>query len=107
MIIVVVYSALTVTAVSAHALLLRSNPQANAVLEKPPVQAELFFSESLEPQLSSIKVIDTNNLVVDVGDVRADPSDPTRMSVSLRSLSDGGYTVTWKAVSAIDGHPTA
>jgi len=106
MIIVVIYSALTVTAVSAHALLLRSNPQANAVLEKPPVQVELFFSESLEPQLSSIKVVDTNNLVVDVGDVRVDPSDPTRMTVSLRSISDGVYTVTWKAVSAIDGHQT-
>ena len=104
--IVIFYSAWAVTSVSAHALLLRSNPQANAVLEKPPVQVELFFSESLEPQLSSISVIDTNNVIVDVGDVRVDPSDTTRMTVSLRSLSDGVYTVTWKAVSATDGHQT-
>jgi copper transport protein len=104
--IVIFYSACAVTSVSAHALLLRSNPQANAVLEKPPVQVELFFSESLEPQLSSISVIDTNNVIVDVGDVRVDPSDTTRMTVSLRSLSDGVYTVTWKAVSATDGHQT-
>ena len=33
---------------------------------------------------------------------------PTRrgMTVSLHSLLDGVYTVTWKAVSAIDGHQT-
>jgi copper transport protein len=28
------------------------------------------------------------------------------MTVSLRSLNDGVYTVTWKAVSAVDGHQT-
>lgn len=107
MIIVVIYSALTVTAVSAHALLLRSNPQANTVLKQAPVQVELFFSESVEAKLSTIKVYNTSGNEVDVGDVRVDPADPTRMTVSLHSLSDGVYTVTWKAVSATDGHQTS
>ena len=106
MFIVVLYSAWAVTTVYAHALLLRSTPQANAVLEKSPVQVELFFSEPLEPNLSSIKVYDSNNVQVDVGDLRVDPSDSTRMTVSMRSLVDGIYTVTWKAVSSIDGHQT-
>ena len=70
------------------------------------MQVEIFFSEPLEPELSSISVVDANNLIVDVGDVRVDPSDPTRMTVSLRSLNDGVYTVTWKALSSIDGHQT-
>src|SRR5260221_9628198 len=104
MIVVVIYSALTVTAVSAHALLLRSNPQANAVLKQAPVQVELFFSESVEAKLSTIKVYNTSGNEVDVGDVRVDPADSTRMTVSLHTLSDGVYTVTWKAVSATDGH---
>jgi len=99
-------SAWTVTSVSAHALLLRSNPAANAVLDQPPVQVEMFFSEALEPNLSSIGVIDSNNLAVDAGDVRLDSNDPTRITVSLHRLTDGVYTVTWKAVSAIDGHQT-
>ncbi len=103
---VLAYCAWTGFPVHAHALLLRSNPQANAVLDTPPVQVELYFSEPLESKLSSIKVIDSNNLIVDVGDVRVDPSNTTRMTVSLRSLNDGVYTVTWKAVSAIDGHQT-
>ena len=105
-VIVLLYSAWAVMPVLAHALLVRSTPTANAVLAQPPVQVELFFSESVEEKLSSIKVYDTNGGEVDVGDVRVDLSDPTRMTVSLRSLSDGVYTVTWKAVSAIDGHQT-
>jgi copper transport protein len=101
---VLLYSGLAVSSVSAHAVLLRSNPQANAVLDKPPVQVELFFSESLEPTLSTINVIDSNNLSVDAGDVRVDPSDSKRMTVTMHLLQNGVYTVSWKALSAIDGH---
>ena len=105
-VIVIIYSAWAVSSVSAHALLLRSNPEANAILAQPPVQVELFFSESLQAGTSTIKVYDSNGLIVDVGDVRVDPADSTRMTVSLRALVNGVYTVTWKAVSSIDGHQT-
>jgi copper transport protein len=103
---VLLYSASVVSQVLAHAVLLRSNPQANDVLTQPPAQVELFFSEPLESELSSITVIDSNALVVDAGDIRVDPGDPTRMTVSLHVLADGVYTVSWKALSSIDGHQT-
>ncbi len=106
MIVMLVYSAWAATPVLAHALLIRSNPAANAVLAQAPAQVEIFFSESVEEKLSTIKVYDTNGIEVDVGDVRVDPADPTRVTVSLHSLSDGVYTVTWKAISATDGHQT-
>ncbi len=102
----ILYSALAVPSASAHALLVRSTPAANAVLAQAPVQVEIFFSEPLEEQLSSIRVFDSNNLSVDAGDVRVDPSDPTRLTVTLHSLPEGVYTVTWKVVSSIDGHQT-
>lgn len=105
-VIVLSYSAWTVFPVLAHALLLRSNPAANAVLSQSPVQVELFFSEAADGTLSDIKVYNSNGGRADVGDVRVDPADPTRMTVSLHSLNDGVYTVTWKAVSVIDGHQT-
>lgn len=104
--IVLLYSAWATPSASAHGVLIRSNPAANAVLEQPPVQVELFFTETLEPRLSSIQVFDSNNAAVDAGDVRVDPSDPTRMTVTLHRLSDGVYTVTWKALSTVDGHQT-
>jgi len=103
---VILYSAWAVSSASAHALLIRSTPAANAVLAQPPVQVEIFFSEPLEGQLSSILVFDSNNLRVDAGDVRVDPADPTRLTVTLHAITDGVYTVTWKAVSSIDGHQT-
>jgi len=67
---------------------------------------EIFFSEPLEEGLSSIRVVNADNLSVDAGDVRVDPSDPTRLTVTLHSISDGVYTVSWKVVSSIDGHQT-
>ena len=99
-----IFSVWAVNFVSAHALLVRSVPAANTVLEQPPVQVELYFSEALEPTLSSIIVVDSNIRIVDAGDVRVDSSDPTHMTVTLHALPDGVYTVSWKALSAIDGH---
>jgi copper transport protein len=103
---VLMVSGLIVVPVSAHALFLRSQPAANAVLTRSPALVELFFSEALEPGLSSITVLDSDAKVVDQQDVRVDPNNPTHMSVSLRSLVDGVYTVSWKAISATDGHLT-
>jgi len=105
-VIVLGYASWAVIPALAHALLLRSNPAANAVLDQPPIQVELYFSETLEPKLSSVTVIDSNGVKVDVGDSRVDPSDPTRMTVSLSTLGNGVYTVSWKALSTIDGHQT-
>jgi copper transport protein len=106
LILVLIYSGWVVPSASAHAVLLRSNPEANSVLPQAPVQVELFFTETLEPNLSSIQVFDSGNRIVDAGDVRVDPSDPTRMTVTLHALPKGVYIVSWKALSAVDGHQT-
>jgi copper transport protein len=92
--------------VSAHALLLNSNPAPNAVLATSPAQVELFFSEPVAQGLSSLIVFDQNGLQADQKDMRVDPANPERMTVSLPALETGVYTVSWKAVSATDGHQT-
>jgi copper transport protein len=102
--VVLLYCAWAVSPAFAHAVFVRSNPAPNAVLAKSPPQVEIYFSEALQPGLSSISVYDSTGLVVDVGDVRVDSADPTRMTVSLHTLPDGVYTVSWKAISGIDGH---
>lgn len=91
---------------SAHAELARSVPEANAILDRSPVQVELLFSEPLELSFSGATVLDTTGAPVDVGDASVDLLDPTRMAVSLRSLPDGIYTVSWRALSSVDGHIT-
>ena len=66
--------------VSAHALLLSSNPAPNAILATSPAQVELFFSEPVAQGLSSLNVFDSNGLQADQKDMRVDPSNPERMT---------------------------
>ena len=96
----------TAVPASAHALLLSSNPAPNAILSTSPAQVELFFSEPVAQGLSSLIVFDSNGLQADQKDMRVDPANPERMTVSLPALELGVYTVSWKAVSATDGHQT-
>ena len=107
MIAAVLGSALWVTSASAHAELLQSTPEANAILDKSPVLVELLLSEPLEPGLSTVKVFDSDGMQVDLGDAAVDADNPERMTVSLPPLDDGIYSVSWLALSKIDGHGTA
>lgn len=91
----------------AHAEFLRSNPEANAVLDTAPAFIEIEFTERLEQTYSQIKVYDAAGIAVDGGDSRVDPTNPIRLTVSLRSLPQGVYTVVWRVLSAIDGHVTS
>jgi copper transport protein len=87
--------------------LVHTTPEANAILERAPVQVELFFSETVEPAFSSVQVLDTNGSPVDNNDSQVDAADPTHMTISLRSLPDGVYTVSWRTLSTVDGHITS
>jgi len=104
---VILYSAWAVVPVSAHAELVRSNPEANAVLDQSPAQVELLFSEPLEAEISTIKVYASSGSTVDAGDAIIDPSDAERMTASLPPLPNGIYIVSWVVISQIDGHQTA
>ncbi|HEY3344410.1 MAG TPA: copper resistance protein CopC [Anaerolineaceae bacterium] len=90
----------------AHSELTHSTPEANAHLNRAPAQVELVFSEAVDPNFSRIEVLNSQGGKADNGDSRVDPANPTRLTVSLRSLPDGVYTVAWKALSAVDGHLT-
>lgn len=93
-----------VSPAQAHANLLQSIPEANAQLERSPVQIELFFSEPIEDAFSTIEVLDGSGERVDNNDAQVDSADPTHMTVSLRSLPDGIYLVSWRNLSSVDSH---
>jgi copper transport protein len=92
--------------VFAHAELVSSTPEANARLGRAPAQIALLFSEEIDPNFSRISVLNTQGVQVDNSDSKVDPAERTRLTVSLRSLPDGVYTVVWRVVSADDGHLT-
>ncbi len=89
---------------SAHALLVRADPQINAALPGSPQIMNLFFSEPLQEDFSNIRVLDSSGQRVDFGEVAFNPDDNTNMTTSVRRLDPGVYTVVWNTLSQIDGH---
>lgn len=87
---------------SAHAFLEKATPSAGANLRVAPAKIELSFSEALEPAFSGVTVTDAAG-----GDMSAAPAvaNATQMSVTLRALKPGRYSVRWHAVS-VDTHRT-
>ena len=91
---------------SAHSALLRSEPADGDRLEQAPGEVVLVFSEAPDPGLSRVAVFDASGQEVDHEPPAADSEDRTTLRVSLPPLDDGVYTVSWQALSSVDGHVT-
>jgi copper transport protein len=89
-----------------HAHLVTSSPGSGAVLPDAPGELRLVFSEPLEGGFSSLDLRDAAGaeLLSRTGDV--DPADRFALVAPLPQLADGVYTVTWRSLSAADGHTT-
>lgn len=90
--------------IPAHALLVRSDPAARAILQTPPSSVKLWFSESINPFTSKAVVVDTANREVDNRDAHVSASDSKEMVLTLPPLAAGTYVVVWRNQSAEDGH---
>jgi copper transport protein len=98
--------AAAVNIAAAHAQLAESNPPDGALLDEPPEQVWLRFTQELETDGSSLTVFAQHGpqVYVEDGGVDLHDLDHQRMVVSLpASLANGTYTVRWTAVSAEDG----
>lgn len=82
----------------AHTKLIRSQPQAKEVLSQPPKHIELWFTEELEPGLTTIEVRDEQGNRIDKGIVGLSEENK-KAAIELGELRGGVYTVTWKTVS--------
>ncbi len=89
----------------AHALLERSTPAPNETLETTPASLTLTFTEPPDPALSSVRLLGASGADVGIGPMHVAGRTIT-VPVTSR-LTDGTYTVTWRAVSRTDGHVTA
>lgn len=91
---------------SAHAILVRSKPAANAALHSSPSQVFLWFDDKLVPANSHVTVQNAAGHEVDKRDSHVSASNLREMIVSVPQLSAGTYTVIWIAQSSDDGHVT-
>ena len=89
----------------AHALLRKAVPASGATLQAAPRAVTLSFSEGVEAAFSTILVRDAAGVRVDLGAITAASDDAKTISVPLKPLAPGVYTVEWHATS-VDAHKT-
>ncbi len=87
----------------AHAMLVSSSPEDDAVLQRSPSRVVLRFSESVETPFGALRVLDSRGQRVDSGDVERPSGDTVAVAID-HTLADGTYTVAWSVISA-DTHP--
>ena len=93
-------------AAAAHGSLLSSEPAGGSSLDRAPAAVTLRFSERPDPNLSTVRVLDSGGRVVAGGPARPVAGRPLELRVPTARLAAGGYTVSWRIVSAVDGHRT-
>ena len=93
--------------VGAHSGLRVSSPPDGATLGASPTHVQLTFFEKPETSLSTIHIVDTLGVGYDAGRPEPVDGDPLSISVRVRPLGRGTYTVHWRVVSAVDGHPSS
>jgi copper transport protein len=93
-------------AAAAHGALLSSEPAGGSSLERAPAAVTLRFSERPDPALSTVLVLDSGGRMVTGGPARPVAGRPEELRLPVAGLPSGGYTVSWRIVSAVDGHRT-
>lgn len=86
----------------AHAVLIASDPAADALVDSPPSEIVLRFNEGVESTADAVRLLDPSG--AEVAGVTSRAEDVTVRAELPKLDEDGSYTVDWSAVSA-DGHP--
>ncbi len=88
----------------AHAVLLKTVPEASVTLSGPPKQLALTYSEAVEPRFAIVSVTDAAGKQQAAGPPRRSPTNPDTLLVPLKRTHEGWFLVYWRAIS-VDGHP--
>ena len=92
---------------SAHAAIESTDPANGELLEEPPSQIVLTFTEPPDLDLTIVSVVDSTSAEMPTGPPEPAPGSNREIRVRLDPVPDGVYTVTWRTVSATDGHVTS
>ncbi|MFE1629797.1 copper resistance CopC/CopD family protein [Brevibacillus reuszeri] len=92
------------SAVQAHAGLMSSTPKDGEVLQTNPGQLSMRFTETLEPDLVSMKLYNWDGKEISLERPTLQPGDASQVNVPLPELAEGTYTAIVSVVSE-DGHP--
>src|SRR6266699_4091152 len=88
-----------------HAILLRSEPPKDSILNVAPHHLRMWFSEDLNPSFSSAVVVNAQKHRVDNADAHVSAADSREMDLTLKpNLPPAVYIVVWRSDSNEDGH---
>lgn len=90
--------------VAAHAQLVASSPGSGTVVADSPTELRLVFSEPLEDQFTSLDLVASDGTVLLTRAGEIDPQDRHALVVRDVELADDVYQITWRTLSAADGH---
>jgi copper transport protein len=92
---------------AAHAQYRASNPANGERLEEAPEAVTITWTEPPEPSFTKISVLDSSGQAYETGAPEVLPDDRYTARVPVDDMPDGAYTVTWRTVSAADGHSSS
>jgi copper transport protein len=91
----------------AHAMLESTTPERGVSLHAAPREVVLRFNEPVEMEFGALRVYDAAGSEVQEGNAFHPGRDDRAVAVRLRAgLPDGGYTTTYRVISA-DSHPVS
>ena len=103
LVVLLVLSISTIPFVSAHPFTDETIPNLSSNAPTGVSEVIVFFSEPVELEFSTIKVLDNNGDQIDNKDTNY-YEDEKSLIVTTNPLEDGVYTVTTKVLSKVDGH---
>lgn len=86
-----------------HAIMVRSQPEANATLSVSPKQIDVWFNDKVGGEYKAVAVIDSKGNRVDHKDVQQEMLDGSHLFCTVPNLPPDTYTVRYRVVS-IDTH---
>jgi len=88
----------------AHAALLQTTPVASRIVNTPPRQVLLRYSEPVEPRFAVVSVTNAAGEKQTAGAPSRSPANADTLVIPLKKLAEGWYLVYWRVIS-VDGHP--
>lgn len=87
----------------AHAIMVRSAPEKDAILTESPKQIDVWFNDKVGSEYKALAVIDSKGKRVDNKDVQQETFDQSHLFATVPTLPPDTYTVRYRVVS-IDTH---
>lgn len=88
---------------SAHAILVKSQPDADSTIAESPKQVDVWFNDKVGSEYKALAVINSKGARVDNKDIEQETFDPSHLYTTVTGLPPDTYTVRYRVVS-LDTH---